>query len=223
MSNPRLQVPEQEFGHPVSPTKLDLRLQGLNRMRSLPKEEVESKSRQVIENLRAIPEFTHARRVFTCLSYNNEVDTRKLIHELLADSRREVYVPRSEYGDRNLHVVRFPCKLETLKMGLQQPTPDEPQVPREVLNETIDLALVLGLLFERSRGYRLGYGKGFFDRFLADKTFCTIGLAFEEQMVDQLPIEQHDVPLRLVVTEERTYRFDDVRATQAFKEHDLGP
>lgn len=204
-------------------TKPDLRLQGLNRMRCLPKEEVEIKSRQVIENLRGVPEFVRARRVFTCMSYNNEVDTWKLIDELLADTQREVYVPRAEYGDHNLHVVRFPCKLETLKMGLQQPTPDEPQVPRQRLNETIDLALVLGLLFERSRGYRLGYGKGFFDRFLADKTFCTIGLAFEDQVVDQLPVEQHDVPVRIIVTEERIYRFDDLRATQALRESDLGP
>lgn len=188
------------------PTKPDLRVWGLDQMRAMPRASIEQKSRQIAANLNTVPEFIQARRVFTCLSFNNEVDTWGVVDELLSDPRREVFAPRSEPSDENLHVHRYPCQLETLRIGLQQPRQDAPEVPAEQVNSLIEVCLVLGVLFDR-RGYRLGYGKGFFDRFLNNKSFCTIGLGFEQQVVDELPVEPHDVPLRMLVTEERVYRF----------------
>jgi 5-formyltetrahydrofolate cyclo-ligase len=70
----------------------------------------------------------------------------------------------------------------------------------------VDVAVILGLAFERERGYRLGHGKGYFDRFLAGRAFVTIGLSFECLMVDRLPIEPHDVPLQMIVSDKGAYR-----------------
>jgi 5-formyltetrahydrofolate cyclo-ligase len=69
--------------------------------------------------------------------------------------------------------------------------------------DTIDAAIVLGLGFDR-RGYRLGYGSGYFDRFLAAYPLTAIGLAYGFQMIDRLPTEPHDVPMTVVVTERET-------------------
>jgi 5-formyltetrahydrofolate cyclo-ligase len=108
-------------------------------------------------------------------------------------------VPRAEPRDRQLHLHRYPCELVTLGFGLRQPRRDAPELSPAEVEGTIDAAVVLGLGFDR-RGYRLGYGSGYFDRFLAGRDLMTIGLAFDEQLVDRLPTESHDVPMRLVVT-----------------------
>lgn len=108
-------------------------------------------------------------------------------------------MPRAEPRDRQLHLHRYPCALVTLGFGLRQPRRDAPELPPAEVDGSIDAAVVLGLGFDR-RGYRLGYGSGYFDRFLAGRELTTIGLAFDEQLVDRLPAEAHDVPMRLVVT-----------------------
>src|SRR5436190_7338099 len=142
----------------------------------------------------AAPEVAKARRIFLCLSFGSEIATAELVERLLAEDR-EVYVPRAEPRDRQLHVHRYPCELVTLSFGLQQPKRGTPEVPAEAIDTTLDVALVLGLAFDR-RGYRLGYGSGYFDRFLVGRPFPALGMAFEQQMVDRLPDEPHDIPMR---------------------------
>ncbi len=151
----------------------------------------------------ASPEVADARRIFLCLSFGHELDTRELVETLLAEGR-EVYVPRAEPRDRQLHVHRYPCDLVTLSFGLQQPRRGTPEVPAGEVDATLDVALVLGLAFDR-RGYRLGYGSGYFDRFLAGRPFPALGLAFEQQVLDRLPDEPHDIPMRAVVTDAAIY------------------
>ena len=109
-------------------------------------------------------------------------------------------MPRAERSPTRLAVCRFPCALVTLAFGLRQPPASEPELPEREIDATIDLALVAGLGFDR-RGYRLGYGSGYFDRFLAGRPFPALGLAFDTQIVDRLPVEPHDVPMRALITE----------------------
>lgn len=150
------------------------------------------------ERLFAQAEFRAARRVFCCLSFGDELDTAPIVEQLLA-SGREVYVPRTGRGDPAIHVHRFPCALETLGFGLRQPRRGEPELAPEEIDATLDLALVAGVGFDR-RGFRLGYGAGYFDRFLAGRPFPALGLAFDEQIVAALPVEPHDVAMRAVLT-----------------------
>jgi 5-formyltetrahydrofolate cyclo-ligase len=160
-------------------------------------------SARATQRVLSSPEVAHARRVFLCLSFGIELDTRELVETLLAEGR-EVYVPRAEPRDRQLHVHRYPCDLVTLPFGLRQPRRGAPEVPLEEIDATLDVALVLGLAFDR-RGYRLGYGSGYFDRFLAGRPFPALGLAFEQQMLDRLPQETHDIPMRAVITDASTH------------------
>ncbi|PIX41521.1 MAG: 5-formyltetrahydrofolate cyclo-ligase [Armatimonadetes bacterium CG_4_8_14_3_um_filter_58_9] len=190
-------------------SKHDLRSHGIQQMRSLDPEELAVKSTRVIANLRTVLEFANAKGIFTCLSYNNEVDTWELADELASTPGKKVYVPRALFGEVQLHVVRYPCRMEALKMGLRQPAADATRVPPEDVDRAIDVALILGVLYDRNRGYRLGYGKGFFDRFLAGRRFPVIALALEQQLAENLPVEPHDVPMDVIVTEERVYRFGE--------------
>lgn len=152
----------------------------------------------------ALPEIESALRIFTCLSFGTEIDTWRLIDRLLA-SGRELFVPRADPRDGRLHVHPYPCALRTLAFGLQQPPRGTPEVADDAIDPTIDAALVLGLGFDR-RGFRLGYGSGYFDRFLVRRHFPAIGLGYAVQLLDEIPEEAHDIPMAVVVTEEEVCR-----------------
>jgi len=156
----------------------------------------------VREATRELAAVANARRLLCCLSFGSEIDTWQLVADLLA-SGCELYVPRVESADHTLTLHRYPCALDTLSFGLRQPTAGVPALPATAINSTIDAALLLGLAYD-SRGYRLGYGGGYFDRFLAGRPFPAIGLAYEQQIVPRLPTEGHDVPLNAIVTGQET-------------------
>lgn len=159
---------------------------------------------RIAERILGLPEIVHARRVFTCLSFGTEVDTWRLVDRLLA-SGRELFVPRADPKDGRLHVHPYPCPLRTLAFGLQQPPRGTPEVPHDAIDGTLDAALVLGLGFDR-RGFRLGYGSGYFDRFLVDRPFPAIGLAYSVQLLDEMPCEPHDIPMKVIVSENEVCR-----------------
>lgn len=174
------------------------------RLASLDRETARRAAGRIAERALALPEVRSAAGVLSCLSFGAEVPTAGLVEALLAEGR-PVYVPRVARGDAVLRVHPYPCRLETLSFGLRQPHAGEPELTAAEVDSTIGVALVLGLGFDR-RGYRLGYGRGYFDRFLAGRPFPAVGLAYELQLVDRLPVEEHDVPMDVVLTERSVVR-----------------
>lgn len=165
-------------------------------------------ARDIARRALTLPELASARGVLACLSFGAEVDTWALIDELAARGRK-IYVPRVERGDPAIHLHPYPSPLRTLSFGLRQPLAPaaggSEELPAEAVDEALDAALVLGLGFDR-RGYRLGYGGGYFDRFLAARRFPAIGLTYACQLLEELPVEAHDVPMHIVVTENEVLR-----------------
>jgi len=194
----------------VARQKADLRTALARRLAALEPGGRAESARAAHERLLALPELAAARRIFTCLSFGDELDTWSLVESWLAEGR-EVYVPRADPRDGRIHVHRYPCALRTLGFGLRQPPRprlgerSSTQIDDAEIDTTLEIAIVLGLGFDR-RGFRLGYGSGYFDRFLLGRAFPAIGLGFEAQIVDALPVAAHDVPLAAVVTASATLR-----------------
>jgi 5-formyltetrahydrofolate cyclo-ligase len=174
------------------------------RVQSFDSRHARKAAQEATAKLLQLPEVESARNILICLSFSSEIGTSGLLTSLLA-AGRNVFVPRSDLASQRLHIHPYPCELETLAFGLRQPLTDEPELPEEAINRTVDVAVIVGLAFDQ-RGYRLGYGKGFFDRFLAKRPFPAIGLAYDLQLVDKIPSEPHDVPMAAIVTELRTLR-----------------
>ncbi len=184
--------------------KATLRRRLRDRLAAIEPEDARAAAARVARRVLGLPELARARHILTCLSFGAELDTWQLVEQLL-ESGREVYVPRANPAGHQLYLHRYPCPLETLSFGLRQPPRGTPELPSEAVDRTIQAVLVLGLGFDR-RGYRLGYGGGYFDRFLSGRPFPAIGLAYDAQLLDELPREAHDVPMTAVVTETGTWR-----------------
>lgn len=107
------------------------------------------------------------------------------------------YLPRARTYALEVHPL--PCRLVKHKYGFWEPAPETPKVALEVL----DAVLVPGLAFD-PWGHRLGYGQGFYDRFLAQLPphTLTVGLAAEALVVPELPHDPWDVPVRFLATEQ---------------------
>jgi 5-formyltetrahydrofolate cyclo-ligase len=140
--------------------------------------------------------------VMVYFSIDNEVETYELAKELLRMGKT-VCAPVTDKRKRRLltyTVDKVPDHLVEGSYGIPEPSRDE---GRPVEPEMIDAVVVPGVAFD-VRGYRIGYGAGYYDRFLPSCSRAIfIGLAFEIQVVDRIPNDEWDMPLHMVITEER--------------------
>jgi 5-formyltetrahydrofolate cyclo-ligase len=185
-------------------TKQELRALMAARAAAISPELRGSAQARMLQQLLCLPELHAARGVLVCLSFGAEPETRPLIHAL-ADAAKAIYLPRADPKDRLLHAHSWPCELRELSFGLQQPARSSAQLDDARIMERIDAAIILGPAFDHA-GVRLGHGTGYVDRFLAKYPVLSIGLSFEAQLVAELPRAVHDVPMSMIVTEDRVLR-----------------
>ncbi len=155
------------------------------------------KNQRIQEKFLTHSAIKQAKSVFLYLSFGSEVDTIPLFEELLGRGIR-VSVPRCHRSTKEMEAVEI-TDLSQVKPGsydILEPDPDlTPLSPSE-----IDVVVVPALAFDKE-GFRLGYGGGYYDRFLADFTGTTIGLAFSDCITERLPGEEFDRPVDVVLTE----------------------
>lgn len=181
--------------------KKALRHQLSARRNALSKTEMLEKNRKIYENLRQIVEFNQAKSIFCYISYLTEVETHKLIKQWLATSIR-VAVPKI-FDKTTMHAVKLSSwdNLEPDKLGILTPKSDE------IDAGPFDISITPGLGFTQF-GARLGYGRGYYDRWFSNNDVKQkIGVCFEEQIVNELPTEITDITLDLVVSEKNIYSF----------------
>lgn len=189
-----------KYGQTQAELKAVLRAQKLAQRAALGDVYREAAARQMLERLLQYPGFIRAERIFVYVSVREEADTRQLI-EAAWGMGKEVYVPRCE-KNAVMRALRL-CEWEELEprpFGLMEPRQTAEAVPPEKL----DLVLV-PCLSATPTGERLGYGGGYYDRYLANCSCMKIGLCFEALCETALPCETHDVRLDRLLTEEALY------------------
>lgn len=149
-------------------------------------------------------EYRQATVLLTYLSFGAEVDTRAIIHDAWA-AGKAVALPRCMPGRRMAwHVVNTLDDLVRSKFGVDEPADDPTTLVNP--NRADALALVPGLTFDL-RGFRVGYGGGFYDVFLANFPGMSMGLCRECQMSTAASfLDEHDLPVQAVATEQRLIR-----------------
>jgi len=141
------------------------------------------------------------------LSIPKEVDITYAMQEAFRQ-KKAVTVPSIDWQTEELVPLTMDsidCPMTYDRYNMRWPANGRP-----VAIETIDMIIVPGLGFDEA-GNRLGRGKGFYDRFLSNKGFkgITCGLAIEEQVMEYIPTDHHDVSINMLITDKKTRRFDN--------------
>ncbi|MFP3982711.1 MAG: 5-formyltetrahydrofolate cyclo-ligase [Desulfurivibrionaceae bacterium] len=168
----------------------------------------EEKSRVIRDRVLTMTELSRASCVMIYVNYRSEVITRPLIAELQGLGKT-VAAPVTDPHNARLLPYIVGNEAEDLIPGYCNiPEPDSGSQP-SLDPGRLDIVLVPGSVFDPD-GNRLGYGGGYYDRFLSQEApqALTVGLAFEMQIVDSVPVQDHDIPLDLVITEKRVVHGD---------------
>lgn len=183
----------------IRPIKNRMRREIKEQRRNIDQTEREKLDAKISERIRQLWLYRESKTVFTYVSLADETDTKKFIIRALEDGKR-VVVPRCITGTRNMEfcVINALTDLEEGAFGVL-----EPKASCEVFDDYSDgFCIVPALAFDR-KGYRLGYGKGYYDRFLADFCGKTVGICYNRFVIPALPRGKYDKSVDLIITEKR--------------------
>lgn len=188
-------------------TKAEIRKRILGIRGQLTDFELAAKSEAILQKVRKTPEYIEADNILLYADYNHEVMTRGLFEDAIMRKKR-VYFPKSDKLTNTMvfYQTMSVNQLEKGFMGIPEPKEDVRLCYKFKANEDT-LVILPGVAFDTA-GFRLGYGKGFYDKFLSSRRqLSTMALSFACQIVDELPSEAHDIKMDKIVTEEIIYSF----------------
>ena len=186
--------------------KAQLRVRLRKSLLEIPESQRAEKSRKACRNLALTPQFEEAAVVMMYLSLPHEVDTAEAILNAW-QTGKTVVVPKISWQQRHMIPVRIDCLETTFSTevaGLRNPITGVP-----IPFEEIDLVVTPALGFDR-KGNRLGRGGSYYDRFFANPELraARCGFAFAEQVVEDVPVIDHDEPVDFLVTDKEVMYFD---------------
>ncbi len=184
-------------------TKHKQRKKLLNKRAQLDDKELVNKSEKIKARLFKVKEFKQAEKVMFYLAFKNEVFTKKMI-ELALKLKKKIIVPSSDKENKQLILSEIKDYQRELKVGTYGILEPKAQYYRPIDKNDLDLIIVPGVGFDKA-GNRIGYGAGYYDRFLSQITaqITKIALAYEIQIVEKIKVNQYDIPVDKIVTEKR--------------------
>lgn len=173
--------------------KKALRTQIRQLKRAMSEEEINCRSQKLMEKFCQTDAYQHARTIYGYLPYNQEVRTVPILERAICDGKR-VAVPKV-YGEEMRFLYLDDLSAVALGYaGIPEPIADEP-----VADDANALVLMPGLVFD-PLGHRIGYGGGFYDKFLSmEPNHPTVALCYDFQVLPHLETEEYDIPVDLVL------------------------
>ena len=165
------------------------------------------KSEQVLEKLEKLSVWKDAETVLIFLSLSDEIKTDNIINKALSSGKKTA-VPRIKDNNLVFHIIEsLDAEFITHHLGMDEPDETFAMINTETLRKENTLILVPGLAYDKNC-FRLGRGKGFYDRFLSslDKDIPKIGIGYDFQIVESVPVEDHDFPLDFIITETSIFK-----------------
>ena len=173
--------------------KKELRRQIREKKRAMTPQQIETASARLGELFAASDAYKNAATIYGYLPYNQEVRTVPMLEQALRDGKK-VAVPKVVGDDMKFIYMTDLSQVEEGYAGIPEPVADGP-----VADDPTALVLMPGLAFDPA-GHRIGYGGGFYDRFLAtEPDHPTIALCYDFQMLPNLATEEFDIPVDLVI------------------------
>lgn len=181
----------------INSSKNELRKKYIELRMSLKQEDIASASAEAVKRLAALSEFAKAESVILYYPIKNEADPTALI-DICKDLGKKVAFPKSNTYDFSLDFFCISSKSDLAVGAFNIPEPDE--LFEHLSPNERTLCIVPALLYSKD-GHRLGYGKGFYDRFLSHFAGKSVGFALDAFVTEHLPCDKHDEKLDIIVTE----------------------
>lgn len=183
--------------------KKQIRNMLMQQLGNMTKPDYEHLCYKIAQRLFASRVWLEANTVAITISKVPEVDTYQIIRKAWEENK-QVVIPKCFPEDKSMkfRTLKAFNQLESVYYGLYEPIES---VTEEVLKNKIDLIIVPGVAFNRD-GYRIGFGGGYYDRYLRDYEDIKVSLAFNSQIVQTIPIESHDIPVNMILTEVETIK-----------------
>lgn len=180
-------------------SKENIRKTVLSRRKKLTAEEMKRKSSAICDRLLQLPEFQEAKHVYVYMDFKKEVMTREFIKKSWALGKT-VAVPKVQGDEMNFYWLTSFAQLEPGYFGISEPTYGDMACDKDAF------ILVPGVAFDTER-HRIGYGRGFYDRYLAKyPQLRSVAVAYDIQVFQEIPHEDLDVCPKVLVTESNIYR-----------------
>ena len=164
-----------------------------DKKRSMTEQQIVDASARLAEKFYASDAYKNAKTIYGYLPYNQEVRTIPMLEQALRDGK-QVAVPKVLGDDMRFITLTDLSQVAPGYAGIPEPVADGP-----IADDVHALVLMPGLAFDPA-GHRVGYGGGFYDRFLEqEKEHPTLALCYDFQMLDQIETEEHDIPVDYVI------------------------
>lgn len=158
-----------------------------------------AKSNEIFNKIITTDIFKESKIIAIYKSINSEVDTNELIKYSL-NTGKIICLPKVEENELKFYRINsINEKLIKSKFGIEEPLGKKENL---VDNNIIDLVIVPGICFDSNKN-RLGFGKGYYDRFLKQNDFKTIGICFDEQILEKVPLTDNDMKVKQIITDKR--------------------
>ena len=178
--------------------KNEIRKEFLNTRKQISFQQKEILNSKIFENVKNSGLYTKAKIILTYVSTQDEVDTRALIMHSL-DIGKTVAVPVCDYQKREMVFIKIDSisDLTICKKGIYEPLFDENKV---LLDFNDSLCIVPGIAFDIN-GNRIGYGGGFYDKFLRHFSGISIGVCYGQFLINEIDVQSHDIAVQHIATE----------------------
>lgn len=181
--------------------KSKIRIEVIEKRDALDLNKKKSFDTTIKEKLKETVEYKKSKNIFIYIGFGSEIDTSKYIEEFLKEGKK-VFVPRINNAIKIMEAVEITSlkELERNNFGILEPTKDKEAIEKNELQ----LIIMPGVAFDIERG-RIGYGGGYYDKYMEklDSSIAKIALAYELQIIDRVPGEDHDILPDSIITENR--------------------
>ena len=184
-------------------TKQEIRKDMANILDSYSKEILDEKTKKIETKLFDFANFLEANIVLFYIHKPQEISTESII-SLAYKFKKIIVLPGFNILKRDMRLMKVDHPEKELKMGSRNILEPDANCCKLVPIESIDIAIIPGIAFDE-KGGRIGSGEGYYDRLLPKLPITTrkVALAFEDQIVPQIPVESHDKPVDIIITEKR--------------------
>lgn len=182
--------------------KKDIRKEVLGKRLELKREELQLKSEAICQSFMQLSHYQNASLIYIYMEFKNEVITKSII-ENAHQTGKKVAIPKIIHNEMCFYYLEEGQDVKEGFFGIREPKTTKRVTDRE------GIMIVPGIAFDEY-GYRIGYGKGYYDRFLHENQVSKkVSLALELQMIEKVPYDKYDIPMDMIITENRVITMND--------------